>query len=145
MAKYVVTGVAGFIGSNLADALLLEGHQVVGIDNFSTGKVEFIEKAQKNPNFQFFKRDLFESTSFDGLPIGHFDLLFHLSANADVRFGLEHPRRDLEQNTIVTSNVLEAVRKFKISGVAFSSTGSVYGEASVIPTPENAPFPAIRG
>lgn len=69
------------------------------------------------------------------------DMVFHLAANADVRFGTEHPRRDLEQNTIVTFNVLEAMRTNGVNRIAFSSTGSVYGEAQVIPTPENAPFP----
>jgi UDP-glucose 4-epimerase len=69
------------------------------------------------------------------------DFVFHLAANADVRFGTEHTRRDLEQNTIATYNVLESMRAVGIKGIAFSSTGSVYGEAKVIPTPEDAPFP----
>ncbi|MBC8094791.1 MAG: NAD-dependent epimerase/dehydratase family protein, partial [Akkermansiaceae bacterium] len=69
------------------------------------------------------------------------DTVFHLAANADVRFGLNHPRKDLEQNTIATFNVLEAMRANGIKTIAFSSTGSVYGEAEMIPTPENAPFP----
>ena len=69
------------------------------------------------------------------------DWVFHLQANADVRQGLEHPRRDLEQNTIATSNVLEAMRAQGVSRIAFSSTGSVYGEPEVFPTPEDAPFP----
>src|SRR5205823_13982832 len=64
-----------------------------------------------------------------------------LAANADVRFGLDEPSRDLQQNTIATFNVLEAMRANEIKTIAFSSTGSIYGEAKVIPTPENAPFP----
>jgi UDP-glucose 4-epimerase len=68
------------------------------------------------------------------------EFVFHLAANADVRFGTEHPRKDLEQNTIATYNVLEAMRA-NDRRIAFSSTGSVYGEAQVIPTPEDAPFP----
>ena len=68
------------------------------------------------------------------------EIVFHLSANADVRFGIHHPRRDLEQNTIATFNVLEAMRTNGIKKIVFSSTGSVYGEATVIPTPEDAPF-----
>ena len=67
--------------------------------------------------------------------------MFHLQANADVRHGLEHPRKDLEQNTIATANVLEAMRAAGVSKIAFSSTGSVYGEPEVFPTPEDAPFP----
>jgi UDP-glucose 4-epimerase len=69
------------------------------------------------------------------------DIVFHFAANADVRFGTHHPFKDLEQNTIVTYNVLEAMRANGIRKIAFSSTGSVYGEAAVFPTPENAPFP----
>jgi UDP-glucose 4-epimerase len=65
----------------------------------------------------------------------------HLAANADVRFGLAHPRKDLEQNTIATFNVLEAMRANDVGEIAFSSTGSIYGEATVVPTPEDAPFP----
>ena len=69
------------------------------------------------------------------------DFVFHFAANADVRMGCEHPRKDLEQNTIATFHVLEAMRENGIRRIGFSSTGSVYGEASVIPTPEDAPFP----
>ena len=69
------------------------------------------------------------------------DTVFHLAANADVRFGLEHPSKDLQQNTIATFNVLEAMRANGIKTIAFSSTGSVYGEAEIIPTPEEHPFP----
>src|SRR5213075_2169006 len=69
------------------------------------------------------------------------DTVFHLAANADVRFGLEHPRRDVEQNTLATFNVLEAMRANDVKRIAFSSTGSVYGESEIIPTPESAPFP----
>jgi UDP-glucose 4-epimerase len=67
--------------------------------------------------------------------------IVHLAANADVRFGLEHPRKDLDQNTIATFNVLEAMRANDVREIAFSSTGSIYGEATVVPTPEDAPFP----
>jgi len=69
------------------------------------------------------------------------DWVFHLQANADVRWGLEHPRHDLEQNTIATSNVLEAMRATGVQRIGFSSTGSVYGEPEIFPTPEGAPFP----
>lgn len=69
------------------------------------------------------------------------EIVFHFAANADVRFGTDHPRRDLEQNTIATFNVLEAMRRHGARKIAFSSTGSVYGEPTVFPTPEDAPFP----
>jgi UDP-glucose 4-epimerase len=69
------------------------------------------------------------------------DFVFHLAANADVRFGLDHPHKDFQQNTLATFNVLEAMRANGIKHIAFSSTGSVYGEAEIIPTPESHPFP----
>lgn len=137
---FVVTGCAGFIGSNLVDRLLSMGCKVTGVDNFSTGQRHFLEKALKNDAFQFFQGDILDVSKLTGWFRGG-DHVIHLAANADVRFGTEHPRRDLEQNTIATYNVLEAMRANNIKKIAFSSTGSVYGEASVVPTPEDGPFP----
>ncbi len=136
----VVTGCAGFIGSNLVDRLLLQGQKVVGVDNFSTGIDRFLDSAMHRDNFRFVKCDLLDLVGLTESFLGG-SRVYHLAANADVRFGTEHPRRDLEQNTIATYNVLEAMRANGIKEIAFSSTGSVYGEAPVIPTPENAPFP----
>jgi UDP-glucose 4-epimerase len=136
----VVTGCAGFIGSNLVDRLLESGIEVTGIDNFSTGQRRFLERATAHPKFRLCEGDLldleFLKRSFDGA-----ESVIHLAANADVRFGTDHPRKDLEQNTFGTFNVLEAMRANGIERIVFSSTGSVYGEAAVIPTPEDAPFP----
>ncbi len=138
--KAIVTGCAGFIGSNLVDRLLAQGHSVVGIDNFSTGQRHFLKEALAYPNFELIELDLLELESHFHVFSGA-EIVFHLAANADVRFGTQQPRKDLEQNTIVTHNVLEAMRANNCKQVVFSSTGSVYGEAAVIPTPENAPFP----
>jgi UDP-glucose 4-epimerase len=135
-----VTGAAGFIGSNLVDRLLAAGHSVVGFDNLSTGHIEFLEQARNSPSFRLECGDLLNPDqlvrAMDGC-----QFVFHLAANADVRFGLEHPRKDLEQNAIATSNVLQAMRTAGVKRIAFSSTGSIYGEPDVFPTPENAPFP----
>jgi UDP-glucose 4-epimerase len=138
--KYFITGVAGFIASNLADRLLSEGHIVVGYDNFSTGREKFTLSAQQNKNFTLVRGDTLDLPALTEAMHGA-EFVFHLAANADVRFGTQHPRKDLEQNTIATYNVLEAMRANNIKHIAFSSTGSVYGEAQVIPTPEDAPFP----
>ena len=138
--KAFVTGGAGFIGSNLVDRLLGLGHEVTVYDNFSTGQRRFLLNAQQCKEFQLVEGDLLDETTLKRALKGH-DYVFHLAANADVRFGTEHPRRDLEQNTIVTYNVLEAMRQNGMSKIVFSSTGSVYGEAQVVPTPEDAPFP----
>src|SRR5690349_20029441 len=140
MENIFITGAAGFIGSSLADRLLAEGKQVVGWDDFSTGQQEFIADALKQPRFKLIRGDHLDLPALTAAMAGC-DNVFHLAANADVRFGLNHPRKDLEQNTIATFNVLEALRANGIKTIAFSSTGSVYGEAEVIPTPENAPFP----
>ncbi|TQX86921.1 MULTISPECIES: NAD-dependent epimerase/dehydratase family protein [unclassified Rhizobium] len=141
MAKtYVVTGCAGFIGSNLVDRLLRDGNMVIGVDNFSTGQRRFIEGALTNTNFKLAEIDLLDTNELN-LAFRGGEAVFHLAANADVRFGTQHPRKDLEQNTIATYNVLEAMRANSIRKIAFSSTGSVYGEAPVVPTPEDGPFP----
>lgn len=135
-----ITGGAGFIGSNLTDALIEEGHTVVVFDNLSTGQSRFLEQAHRSGSFQFIQGDLLKVDSLLKAMEGS-EIVFHLAANADVRFGLQHPRKDLEQNTLATFNVLEAMRANGISRIAFSSTGSIYGDCSVVPTPEDAPFP----
>jgi len=139
--KMLVTGAAGFIGSSLVDRLLADGHTVIGIDNFSTGCREFLENAAQNKRFQLHERDLLDEKAIHGILMPDVEWVFHLAANADVKDGLKHPRKDLDQNTLVTWNVLEAMRKVGVRRIAFSSTGSVYGEASIIPTPETCPFP----
>ena len=138
--KFLVSGAAGFIGSNLVDKLLENGHYIIGIDNLSTGQLRFLDKARTHNNFKFYEADLLNIDALSKIFFGC-DMVFHLAANADVRFGTQHPRKDLEQNTIVTYNVLETMRICGIRRIAFSSTGSVYGEAEIFPTPENAPFP----
>ena len=141
MNKIFLTGGAGFIGSNLADRLAADGaREVVVYDNFSTGRELFLTQALAKPNVRIVKGDLQDTERLTQAMRGC-DFVFHLAANADVRFGTEHPRKDLEQNTMVTFNVLEAMRHNGVKRLAFSSTGSVYGEATVIPTPETAPFP----
>jgi UDP-glucose 4-epimerase len=140
MTTTFITGAAGFIGSNLTDRLLAGGEAVVGYDNFSTGQVDFLAAASSHPNFRLVRGDLLDEKALTAAMAGC-GRVVHLAANADVRFGLEHPRRDLEQNTIGTFHVLEAMRTHGIRDLAFSSTGSVYGESTVIPTPEDAPMP----
>jgi UDP-glucose 4-epimerase len=133
--RALVTGGAGFIGSNLADRLLADGVEVVVYDNFATGRREFVP-----PAAELVEADVLDRETLAQAMSGC-DTVFHLQANADVRHGLERPRVDLEQNTIATANVLEAMRAVGAKTIAFSSTGSVYGEPAVFPTPEDAPFP----
>lgn len=140
MAKAFVTGAAGFIGSNLVDRLLARGDEVVGWDNLSTGLVEFLGEARKNPRFRFIEGDTLDRAGMTTALAG-VDAVYHMAANADVRFGTEHPEKDLQQNTIATFNVLEAMRANGVNRIAFPSTGSVYGEHGTFPTPEDAAFP----
>lgn len=140
MRRVCITGGAGFIGSNLADRLRSEGVEVVIIDDFRTGRREFVAELREDQGVTLYEGDVLDQELLERAFTGC-DWVFHLQANADVRHGLEHPRRDLEQNTIATANVLEAMRAVGVSRIAFSSTGSVYGEPAVFPTPEHAPFP----
>jgi UDP-glucose 4-epimerase len=140
MQKVFITGAAGFIGSSLTDRLLADGKTVVGWDNFSTGQEKFLEGALKSPLFTLVRGDNLDILLLSKAMAGC-DFVFHLAANADVRFGTDNPRKDFEQNTTAAFNVLESMRANGIKRIAFSSTGSTYGEATVIPTPEDAPFP----
>jgi UDP-glucose 4-epimerase len=140
MNRACITGGAGFIGSTLSDRLSALGVEVVVVDDFRTGRREFVAELLERPGARLVEGDVLDpavlSDAFAGC-----DWVFHLQANADVRHGLDHPTRDLEQNTIATSTVLEAMRAAGVQRIAFSSTGSVYGEPEVFPTPEDAPFP----
>jgi UDP-glucose 4-epimerase len=138
--RVLVTGAAGFIASHMVDRLLSAGHSVVGLDNLSTGQRRFLESAMAHPQFTFHEADLLDRTSLARAMEGA-KLVVHFAANADVRFGTEHPRKDLDQNTIATWNVLEAMREQRCKRMVFSSTGSVYGEPDIFPTPETCPFP----
>ena len=143
MHRIFVTGAAGFIGSNLVDRLLADGLSVVGWDNFSTGQPPFLERALQQPSFTLLRGDNLDLPALTAAMRGC-DFVFHLAANADIKDGWQHPKKDLEQNTIATFNVLEALRANSIKRIAFSSTGSVYGEALVTPdkpTPETDAFP----
>lgn len=143
MQKAFVTGAAGFIGSNLVDRLLADGVIVTGWDNFSTGQERFLEGALRHPRFHLIRGDNLDLPALTAAMQGA-DFVFHLAANADIKDGWSHPRKDLEQNTIATFNVLEAMRANGVKRIAFSSTGSVYGEALVTPdrpTPETDSFP----
>lgn len=140
MTNVFITGVAGFIGSTLAERLLQAGLSVVGFDNFSTGQREFLSTIQSHSQFRLVEGDNLDLPTLTRAMAGC-DTVFHLAANADVRFGLEHPLKDFQQNTVATFNVLEAMRAGGIKRIAFSSTGSVYGEADQIPTPEDYAFP----
>jgi UDP-glucose 4-epimerase len=124
----------------LADRLLADGHSVVGYDNLSTGQERFLAAARESSKFRLVRGELADGATLEQGMRGS-DIVFHLAANADVRFGVDYPRRDLEQNTLGTYEVLRAMRATGVGTIAFTSTGSVYGEGAMVPTPECAPFP----
>ncbi|MBI2829346.1 MAG: NAD-dependent epimerase/dehydratase family protein [Acidobacteria bacterium] len=138
--RALVTGGAGFIGSHLVDRLLEGGHDVIAYDNFSTGQERFLERAVQSPRFLLIRGDVLDRDALGAAASG-VDIVFHFAANADVRFGTDRPERDVQQNSIATFNVLEAMRASGVKRIVFPSTGSVYGEPAVFPTPEDAPFP----
>ena len=133
----LVTGGAGFIGSHVTDLLLARGARVTVFDDFSTGFREFVPARER--------LRVFEGTLLDQPRLGEVtrgvDFVFHLAANADIKDNLKEPRKCVEQNVVATQNVLEAMRSAGVRDIAFSSTGSVYGDATTFPTPEDAPFP----
>lgn len=129
--KALVTGGAGFIGSHVVDGLLARGTQVVVYDNFTTGREEYL-----SPQVPVIRGDVLDLTKLASAMAGC-DFVFHFQANADVRGGKERTRVDLEQNTIATWNVLDAMRINSVKGIAFASSAAVYGEPTVFPTPEN--------
>jgi UDP-glucose 4-epimerase len=140
MSRVCVTGGAGFIGSNLADRLSGAGVEVAILDDFRSGRREFVAECLGRPGVRLIEGDVLDPVALERAVEGC-DWVFHMQANADVRRGLEHPRRDLKQNTIATANVLEAMRAQRVTRIVFASTGSVYGEPTTFPTPEDAPFP----
>lgn len=136
----IVTGCAGFVGSTLTDRLLRDGHHVIGLDDMSTGRETFLDGARRSSNFSFHRIDLLDASRLPAL-FADAEIVFHLAANADVRFGTDHPTKDFEQNVHVTLNVLEAARIAGVKKFVFSSTGSIYGEAPEVPTPEFTALP----
>ncbi len=137
--KYLVTGGAGFIGSHIVDKLLSEGHKVRIYDNFSTGRMLFIKHNLEKRNFELVKADLSNIKKLNRA-MEDINFVFHLAAHADVKSGITDHSIDHQQNLEVTQNVLEAMAKYKVKKIAFSSTSSVYGDAKVHPTPEESSF-----
>lgn len=136
IARAFVTGGAGFIGSHIVDRLVQDGAEVTVYDNFSSGREEFLSQHAGNRKVKVVHADVLDSQALIR-EIAACDFVFHLQANADVRGGIQQTRVDLEQNTIATWNILEAMRVKEIKRIAFASSAAVYGEPDVFPTPES--------
>ncbi|WP_410508088.1 NAD-dependent epimerase/dehydratase family protein [Methanosarcina hadiensis] len=134
--KILVTGGTGFIGSHLVDCLMKKGNRVLVFDNLSSGKMEFIEHHLENPDFSFIKGDLLDAEAIE-TACKDIDMVYHVAANPDVKLGASDTKVHLDQNILATYNLLEAMRKGNAKKIAFTSTSTVYGEASIMPTPED--------
>lgn len=134
---HFLTGGAGFIGSNLCEKLLSSGKdKVVVYDDFSAGRREFLSEFIDNPRLKIIEGDVLDAKALMKGMKG-VDVVWHLAANPDVRVGVGDTKTHLEQNLMATYNVLEAMRKGGVRRIVFTSTSTVYGEASVIPTRED--------
>jgi len=135
--RAMVTGGAGFVGSHLVDVLCEAGHEVVVYDNLSSGKADFLQHhVDSESSLEIIKADLLDMDTLKRSMAG-IDIVFHLAANPDIRLGTEVTDTDLKQGTVATYNVLEAMRLAGTKKIAFASSSVVYGEASVMPTPED--------
>jgi len=136
LLKAVVTGGAGFIGSHLVDRLVSEGYSVAVLDNMSCGFLENLERHRNYEGVTVLDVDLRDAKRLEEVFRGH-DVVFHMAAHADIRRSLEDHRADLENNVVGTLNVLEAMYKNGVQDLVFASTSALYGEAEVMPTPED--------
>ncbi|NOR46612.1 MAG: SDR family NAD(P)-dependent oxidoreductase [Methanosarcinaceae archaeon] len=134
--KILVTGGAGFIGSHIVDRLMKTECEVVVFDNLSSGKMEFIDHHLNKTNFSLIEGDLLNTDEIDTACNG-VDFVYHVAANPDVRLGAVDTKVHFDQNITATYNLLEAMRKNDVANIAFTSTSTVYGEATIIPTPED--------
>lgn len=133
--RIFVTGGAGFIGSNLSRALIADGDAVTVYDDLSLGRREFLAPLVGRAGFRFVHADLLDLERLKVEIAGH-DVVYHLAANSDISLGARETDRDLRLGTLVTYNVLEAMRLGGVREIVFASTSAVYGEATVMPTPE---------
>lgn len=131
-----VTGGAGFIGSHIVDELAARGHRVTAYDDLRTGFLEFLDGRRGERNFRLVRGDVLNLKKLKTAMKGH-DVVFHFAANADVRGGKADTQIDLEQNTIGTHRVLEAMRYCGVKSIVFASSAAVYGEPDIFPTPES--------
>ena len=131
----LITGGAGFIGSHLAEKLIESGIKVKVLDNLVTGKKENLENCWNKKNFEFFQQDLGNLDNVDFLD--NVDIVFHLAADPEVRTGYDKPENSFNENIVNTFNLLQKIKHSKVKKFMFASSSSVYGNANVLPTPEN--------
>ncbi|PIZ52018.1 nucleoside-diphosphate sugar epimerase [Candidatus Woesearchaeota archaeon CG_4_10_14_0_2_um_filter_33_13] len=136
--RVLVTGGAGFIGSHIVERLISLNNNVIIYDNLTTGKKEFVNHLKEK--VELIQGDILDKEALHKA-MENIDFVFHMAANADIKDNLKDPIKCLNQNTIATNNVLEAMRRWGVKNIAFASSGAIYGEPSVFPTPENVSSP----
>ena len=136
--RILLTGAAGFIASNLIPRLLARGDEVFAVDNFFLGRRSFLQRFLGNPQFHFYEFDLLHVEPVVSLfEEARPDLVWHVAANSDISFGTTYTDFDVKGGTLVTYNVIEAMRRTGAKNIIFSSSGAIYGEPAVMPTPED--------
>ncbi len=137
--KALVTGGAGFIGSHLSELLLSQGHQVVVLDNLTSGRLENLKAISKDPGFTFIQADIRDPAAikpaFDGI-----DWVFHLAGLADIVPSIEMPSQYYSTNVTGTFNVLECARACGARKILYAASSSSYGIPDHYPTPESSPI-----
>lgn len=137
--RAVVTGGAGFIGSHVTEYLVINGFEVVVIDNLSSGSLENISHLIKSGKVKLLIKDLKIFDDELRNAFNEVDTVYHFAANPEVRISVTEPRIHFEENVLVTFNVLESCRMNDVEEVVFASSSTVYGDAQVFPTPEDHP------
>ncbi|MFZ9964756.1 MAG: NAD-dependent epimerase/dehydratase family protein [Terrimicrobiaceae bacterium] len=136
--RCIVTGAAGFIGSHLVDALLAEGHSVLGIDDLSTGRTKNLAKAQGNPGFAFLEKNI-RSVSRNDLVLPECDWFFHLAGRADLVPSIVNPEDYFQVNVEGTFRALQLARELGVKRFLYAASSTCYGIPDIYPTPESMP------
>jgi len=134
--RALVTGGAGFIGSHVVDRLLEEGYEVTAFDSLSEGKMQNMAHLKGDTRFEFVEGDLRDASAVDKVVGGH-DVVFHMAAHANIRKSLADHKADLEHNLVGMINLLDGMVNHKVNDLIFASSSAIYGQATVLPTPED--------
>jgi UDP-glucose 4-epimerase len=135
--SYFITGGAGFVGSHLSEYAVAHGHRVTIYDNMSSGRRQWLSAVDGGPGVSVIEGDVRDAARLTAALKGH-DIVWHLAANGDIPGGLQNVRMDLENNTLGTFNVLNAMRATGVRSLVFTSSSTIYGEVQQFPTPEDA-------
>ena len=136
--RCIVTGASGFIGSHLVDALLADGHEVLGVDDLSTGRLKNLDAARKNVAFRFLEKNIRDLSKGD-LPLADCDWFFHLAGRADLVPSIVNPEDYFQVNVEGTFRALQLARELGVKRFLYAASSTCYGIPDTYPTPESAP------